>query len=138
MATSSSGNTVGSTSSLMPTSWYVTDSDTKPATPGVVVVVIVGILSPIRILAFSRLRVRICGFASVLTLPIWLCRFNVADGMPMVRLPLPNGKSLSLKLADPVDVDVELDNDVESGVSVIWFGKLMPSSVSRVASTSST
>ncbi len=94
-----------------------------------VVAVMIGILLPIRILAFSPLRVRSFGFASVWTSPIVRCALIAAPPMPMPMLSRCSGKLPKVRLVPPATV---------SGVRLTEVGRLTPSSVRRSALTSST
>ncbi len=141
MPTSPSRCTCGSTSTLMPTSRYDTDSEVTPVE--VTLDVITGTLSPMWILAFSLFFTRMRGLARILTSPVSLRRLTVGLGdTPMsARLRL---RSESMVRRPPGTLSVTTTPPgatvlftVASGVSTVnWFGYWTPSSCRRLRFTS--
>ena len=143
--TSLSRNTFGSTSSLSPTSRYVTDSDTP--TLAVAVVVITGTRSPIRICALLRFFTRIRGLARMLVSPFSARRFTDGLSMPMLEPRILRSRSavscvvvrvLFCTVVLPVAVDTTVAGFGTMFSSVNLPGVSTPISVKRERLTSST
>ncbi len=105
-------------------------SDAKPPIPDDTVAEIFGILSPMTILAFSLLRTRMRGLASVVVSPSVLLALSVALIGPVVIVLLFRPRSWSIVSTLP-------SNDV-SGENPSDDGQLIPRSITLLRLISST
>ena len=114
-------------------------------TLAVEVVVIIGTLSPTKILAFSLFFTRILGLESKLTSPVVFLKltagFDETSSLPLLRLSSPSNVSCEAELT------VELANTPVAEVTVVIgiklftltrLGKSMPNSCNRLLLTSNT
>ena len=130
---------VGCTSSVRPTSRYCTLPVTTgaPAAVGVTLLVMTGSLLPISTLAFSLLRARMRGLASVFTSPACFIAFSVTLSavIPMV-LEFWCWRSESTSPEAPVTAPAAVVSF--DGVRVAVVGYWMPRSCRRLRESSST